>query len=265
MLCIGPLAHCGRASNMQFYSEWPHLPLEFAMHATVRPRLRFTLRVLLGIVTLLGVGLGIWTHRAREQRSIVAKITSAGGNVKYDDAIEPYPINGPAPRVPPVSAVPRSLLDLVGEDYFHNVAEVETLDLAIVPRLNRLRWLKSLTIVNESLTDATFAPVAKLRGLKVLLVQPNADGPAVTHIGDPSLSLIADLPRLEYALLMGSEITSQGLAKLAKSQSLRRIDVVSYHPSVDTGAAMPLQQSGRLSGNIQRWSPNGGGTTVASW
>ncbi|MDX1948078.1 MAG: hypothetical protein SFU86_21955 [Pirellulaceae bacterium] len=32
---------------------------------------RFTLRVFLAVITLLAIGLGWWTHRAREQRRVV--------------------------------------------------------------------------------------------------------------------------------------------------------------------------------------------------
>ncbi|HEX5102946.1 MAG TPA: hypothetical protein VFV87_04000, partial [Pirellulaceae bacterium] len=45
---------------------------------------RFTLRVLLVAVTAVGVGLGIWTHRAREQARIVKLIQDGGGMVCYE-------------------------------------------------------------------------------------------------------------------------------------------------------------------------------------
>jgi hypothetical protein len=119
--------------------------------------LRVSLRLLLTLLTLLCIGLAIWTQRAHQQKAIVDRIKQTGGGVHYD--FEPW-ADG---MVVEGSRVPQRLRDLVGVDYFHEVTDVTTLEPAVLSRLHQFRHLKSLTIRNNSLTDAELAPIVRLR------------------------------------------------------------------------------------------------------
>jgi hypothetical protein len=220
-----------------------------------QPRLRFTLRLLLALVTLVCICFAIWSHRAREQRRVVERIKTTGGDVYYDFQRPWHRLSSQATE----SRVPRWLLDGLGVDYFHEVTEVDVLDPAILPELVRFRSLKCLTVSNRSLTDASFAPVARLRKLKALSIYPNASGPAVTKVGDQTLRIIGELPVLELANVLGSQITSNGLEALARSTSLKRLQVVSNDGSIDGDASKPFRRVGRAHVLIQRWSPGDGG------
>src|SRR5258707_8959804 len=88
-----------------------------------RPRLRFTLRLLIAFVTLLCIALGIWTHRAREQRRLVDAIRRSGGNAYYD-----YQSWGTSP-IKRQSRLSQWLLNQIGADYFHDITAVTVVEL----------------------------------------------------------------------------------------------------------------------------------------
>src|SRR5262245_43299186 len=197
-------------------------------------RVQVTLRVVAAAAICIGdglgiwlVGIGIWTYRARCQQRLVARIVGSGGAVYYD--FQRQWDNRPSPSG--VSDVPPWLLQLLGVDCFHSVTEVEVHDPAILPELGRLRRLKSLTSAHRLLTDESFAPVARLRGLKAIAVYPNTNG--LTSVGDKTMETLSELPELELANVLGSQITLRGLEALARSTSLRSLQVVSYDESID--------------------------------
>src|SRR5436190_14020071 len=82
----------------------------------LRSPLRFTLRLLFAAVTVLSILLGIWTHRAREQRRLVERIRAAGGKVRYrpKSSME----FGPFGRMP----IPQAIVGWLGNDYVYDVA-----------------------------------------------------------------------------------------------------------------------------------------------
>ena len=59
---------------------------------------RFSLRMLLVVVTVLCVWLAIKVNAARRQKEAVAAILSAGGTVNYDYQLKPWP-TAPMPRI----------------------------------------------------------------------------------------------------------------------------------------------------------------------
>src|SRR5262245_21299145 len=128
-------------------------------------RLRFTLRLLLGLVTLLCIGLGVWTHRAREQRRIVEKIERSGGIADYD-----Y-LRVRDGSIIDHSPLPPWLINLLGQDFFHNVTSVgvhKTKDL--VRALARLPRLQSVMIKVSELDDDDLEPVTYLGGVQTLVI-----------------------------------------------------------------------------------------------
>jgi hypothetical protein len=218
-------------------------------------RLRFTLRLLLAAVTVLCICLAVWTHRAREQRRVVERIKSTGGEVYYDFQRPWDHHHAPSTE----SRVPGWLLNSLGVDYFHEVTEADVLDPAILPELNRFRRLRCLTIANHSLTDESFAPVTQLRGLIALSVYPNAFPPTLAEVGDETLRMISELPALELANVLGSRITPRGLEALARSTSIYRLEIVSNDATIDEHAAEPFRRTGRAHVRILRWWSAGGG------
>jgi hypothetical protein len=222
-----------------------------------RPRFRFTLRLLIAFVTLVGLALGFWTHRAREQRRLVQRIRASGGKVAYDSH---------QMRRKPLfvqSVVPRAIIDLLGEDYFHDVVEAEIFDPALLVELPRLSNLSGLHINSHQLTDDDFAPIARLRRLRGIDIYGDKED-FNTQIGARSMKLLAELPELELINLVSSRITASDLAVLAQSKSLEKLNVASPDESLDALAADPFRE--RLSHLfISRSTPGGFGPVIESW
>ena len=110
-----------------------------------RSFLRFSVRGMIVLVILFGVGLGWIVRNAQIQREAVTAIQKAGGHVEYD--------SGPTanPRLKTrVLWAPKQAVDGFGVDYFANVREVTLLvscadrELVDVGRLAAHRFSQAL-------------------------------------------------------------------------------------------------------------------------
>jgi hypothetical protein len=227
--------------------------------------LRFTLRLALVAITLLCIGLAVWTQRAREQRRIVQHIDVAYGSVDYDyEQI-------PTPKLPTArSPVPQWLLDRLGVDFFHSVVRAHVRGKVDMEQVSRLTSLRELTIWKHDLTDEQFAHVARLRNLQVLIVQSDmhaslpGDYPDTTQIGDASLAVVADLPNLQRVYLDGTRFGPEGLARLAESASLRDVCVNCCDERVRPEHAEPFRgRANKL--KLRTWTEGIGQKTLAEW
>lgn len=213
----------------------------------IRTRLRFTLRLLLAVVTVLCICLAVWTHRAREQRRLVGRISTSGGKVKYDSEL----------------SIPTLFITWLGDDYFRDIVEAEICDAALLSELPRLHMLECLHINSHQVTDDDFAPVARLRRLKGIDIYGDYEDPN-TQIGDRSLALLAELPVLELVNLESSRVTAINLTLLTRSKSLGKLYVASPDESIDESAAEPFRQCMSYL-CIRQSVPGGFGKIVASW
>lgn len=112
-------------------------------------------------------------------------------------------------------------------------ASLENGDLAVLPTLSRLRWIKlpfeiddegataigrcrSLEIVNlpqTSITDAGMTRIAELPRLELLRVQS-------PHVTDAGLEALTGLSRLRFLHLLDASITDAGLEQIAAIETL---------------------------------------------
>lgn len=122
--------------------------------ATLKPRRRwfqYSLRSFFVVVAAVAVWLGIIAHRAREQQEAVRAIEALGGRVRYDWQFEQ---DDPFGEDVQERGGPRWLRRAVGDDYFQSVESVslvagslgESQIMELVPSLQRLRWLKRLSV-----------------------------------------------------------------------------------------------------------------------
>jgi hypothetical protein len=200
-----------------------------------RPRLRFTLQLLLALITLLCIVLANWTQRARQQRQVVERIRANYGSVTYD--YEPQP----TPKLyEPRSPLPVWLINLLGEDFFHNIVRAHVRGNVDLSAVSGLRSISDLVIWKADLTDEELQNLAPLTRLERLVIQSDKHVPETTQVGDASLALIAKLPRLEVVYVDGEGFTAAGLAELAKSQSLQSVYVRYCDASVTSSAAEPF-------------------------
>ena len=185
-------------------------------------------------VTLLCVWLGFISHRANKQRRTVETIKKAGGWVAYDyEADEAgWPIKWPNSGGPPPG--PEWLRNLIGIDYFADVAGVgiegtneesnavltlprlrgldlvgPRIDDSVIARLKGTTELRYLSIRNTSVSDAGWEPLAHLHRLKILSLFGS-------HITDSTLLQVRDLTDLTNLTLVDTQISDFGLEHLTR-------------------------------------------------
>jgi len=178
--------------------------------ATPRPTrwwLRLSLRGLLLAVTVLAIGLGYITHRAREQERAVRHIERLGGRVVYNYQFDPEV--GRLPDAKPPG--PEWLIRRIGPNFTGTVIAVEPFcagdasnqDLDILRALPKLQTL-SLDGTNPKVSDEGLKLIGTLTQLKWL-------GLHRAGITDEGLVHLKRLNNLAYLSLSGCKIDGSGL------------------------------------------------------
>jgi hypothetical protein len=176
-----------------------------------RPRwFRFSLRMLLVIVTVLCVWLGVKVNAARRQKAAVEAFLKAGGSFSYDYEtvqvrVDPDRLAGVPNAVPPE---PQWMRVCFGDDLFHSVVE--------------------FILVSHEISQADFS---KLNGapdvwyliftdLKIIDSSGNA-----RPIGDDELKIIGRLAQLRRLILCKCDVHASGLESLVSLRHLRDLDL----------------------------------------
>jgi len=190
------------------------------------PRLRFSLRTFLALVTIFCIALTWQLHRAKLQRNAAAAIRAAGGWVYYDYQGHDLTTGKLVAAARP--GEPQWLLNLVGVDFFHDVTVVnmvyddqgpKRLDnkqspVNIAPHLAHFPRLRSLLVSGDYLDDEGMRVFGRLRQLETFY---QWEGKA---IGDAGAEHLRGLPRLRYVHLGDSLVGDRGLAALATVPNL---------------------------------------------
>lgn len=208
---------------------------------------RFTLRVLLALVTVICLGLGLWTHRAREQRRVVELIEASGSMVCYES-------DGPAPAYE-AGSIKGWLVETMGRDYFEGIVAAYLHDRKLLRHLPIFPGLRQLHVYDPTLTDNDLAVVGRCHELRVLYVSEGEFGGDVvsnTQLGDKSLQVIAKLENLEVAELHGTDFSRAGIAALATAPSLRTLVIGLCDASVEARDFDKLKRLGRIK-SLQAW------------
>ena len=181
------------------------------------PRVRVTVRALMGVVLVLGVVLGCYVRSVRIQQEAVAAIRRAGGSLAYDwqwgDRKPGMFIYTGKPRAP------EWLAKIVPVDY---VARVVMVDL--VPRggnrpdptdetlahVGRLGHLESLELSGTAITDAGLAHLKGLTGLRRLTIDR-------TLVSDAGLAHLEGMASLTSLNISGGRITDEGILALERA------------------------------------------------
>jgi hypothetical protein len=223
---------------------------------------RFTLRVLLVSVTLVGVGLGYWTHRARQQRRIVERIEQGGGMVCYER-------DGPDAPEPRNFAV-EWLSEKLGRDYFESVTMAVVHDGKLVRDMYALPNLDVLTVYDGSTCDDDLTGLTSLGCLRILQIgdagNPGGVAPR-SRISDPSLRVISRLPQLTVAHLHGTGFTREGIKSLAFAPNLQQLDIDGCADSVQASDFDEIKSLGRIHILVAwRGKPGGSGLEkIVEW
>ena len=218
---------------------------------------RFTLRVLLVFVTAAGIGLGYWTHRAREQARIVKIIEDGGGMVCYER-------EGPeAPE--PRNFVVEWLAGKLGRDYFEGIVAASIQERELVPDVVKFRRLGRLQIFCDELDDRDVAQLARCPAIEVLNLGVDAEN-RVTRVTDRSLLVLGRLPRLRVLHVRGAGLSEAGIDAMAASPTLQVLDLGSCAPSVDASDFDNIKRLDRIK-SLLAWRGRQGGPDeiIARW
>jgi len=185
--------------------------------------LRFSIRGLIVLVLLIGLGLGWMVRSAHTQRDAVAAIRKAGGVVKYDwEWSNGYDISGGKPWAP------QWLLDLIGVDFFGHVTSVwlhpAPTDEAIV-EVGRLTQLERLQLAGRFFSDGELAHLKGLTKLSNLCIY---------NVSDAGLAHLKGLTKLKTLITGGPWVTDAGLAHLKGLTNLTCLQLGSS-PVTDAG------------------------------
>lgn len=194
-----------------------------------RRRLRLNLSVRLMMLLVLGIGLwmGSWVNRAREQRAAVQAIRAMGGEVRYDWQLGKGARKGS--RRPPTPACMKGLLS---DDFF----QIVELVFLVAAGRNRQGWinpdtrfsvecarfthLKRLIIKDIRITDDDLRTLQGLMELEELYV---TDASGVT---DRGIAYLRGMKNLKGVTLSASQVTDDGLTTLTKLPGLSQIKLI---------------------------------------
>jgi hypothetical protein len=176
-------------------------------------RLAITLRALLLVVLVVGLGLGWPIARARRQKAAIAAIEAAGGVIVYDWQLAYDPATNPSvgPRGP------AWLRRMVGDDLFQRVDFV-LVDAAVSPHLRDLPGLTGLN-VSGSLTDERLADIGQVTSLRHLELLGDRE---MTESG---LDKLAGLTSLSGFSILSMTVTDATLSRLATFTNVEYLDI----------------------------------------
>ncbi len=261
--------------------------------ANRRRWLRFSLRTLLVVMTVLCVWLGFKVNAARRQKEAVDAILKAGGFVNYDYELAPvksgkqddFPIYVSAS--PPA---PEWMRKYLGDEYFQDVIGVRFAnrtisesDLAQLAKLPELIWVyvfntrvvANSTGISRSIVDVDLVPLKHLSRLRSLvLTDTDIDGSGLadiarlkqfsrlrlqhSNIGDAGMEQIGKMTALKSLFLANNRITDASLEHLQNLTNLETLDLGNTGIS-DRGLQFlkGLKELGTLSLEGSRVTPGG--------
>jgi Leucine Rich repeat len=193
-----------------------------------RRRIRFSLRSLFVVVSLLCGWMGYLYSSAKRQERAVASIEQAAGHVEYDwwrDA------DG-SPRQQPTPRGPAWLRSLLGPHYFDTVVGVDISHTSVqgspsqfatfkTPLL-QLPKLRRLHIFRLELSDADYAAISQLQGLEELSL-------AKMELSAAGAAQIASLANLRELNLSDDIVPAAALLQIKEMPKLQSLYVYCRH------------------------------------
>jgi hypothetical protein len=199
------------------------------------------------VVAGSAVWLGVVAKRAHDQKKVVREVLAMGGTVQYDYNYAGYGATYPRKTDPPG---PARLRNVIGEDYFISVVEVNLGFLKAKPstepltsvlrQLRNLPKLQTLDLVGTGATDSQLDYIADLTQLQTLRLSgaPIGDegliklsrlkkleslGVNGTQVTDKSLETLRSLPKLKELVLSETAVTDDGLIHVGKLSDLESL------------------------------------------
>jgi hypothetical protein len=187
------------------------------------PRLRFSLRTTLLLLTAACLFLGVYVREVRDQK-VAREVVKAWGGIAYLDyqwAAASASSNSPT-KSPPKPPNFRRLRELLGDDFFSDVVSVTVpyharadIDTSALRAFRRMR---SLNLSGTHVGDADLQKIARMSRIEELRL-------ADTDVTNDGIQWIVQLPSLKALSLRGTVISDAGLLTLAQMDTLQELDV----------------------------------------
>ncbi len=181
------------------------------------PRLRFTVRVSMLLILLVGLALGWPVVRARRQAEAVAAVQGLEGSLVFDCDVNTLGRYAPNSRPP---RAPRWLQDALGPEFFRTIYTVWVRRKVPDSELTFLQGLTGLRTLHLAGTDVSDAGLSFLGSMHRLW---GLDLMRCPLIGDDSARQIGGLAELKELYLSGTGVTDAGLACVRGKRGLRVI------------------------------------------
>lgn len=181
------------------------------------PRVRVSVRAMMGVVLVLAVALGLYVRSVHVQQDVVAAIKRAGGSVEYD-----WRWGNDSPDILVYGEkwrAPMWLVRLVPVDYVANVVGVDLMprprlaskvDDRTLEQVVRLRHLVTLSLSGTEITDSGLVHLKGLSRLRHLLI-------GRTRVGDAGLAHLKGLSSLATVYISGDRITDEARLDLERA------------------------------------------------
>ena len=205
--------------------------------------MRFRLRTLLIVITMLGIWMGVEVRGARRQASAVSEIRKLGGWVLYDFEYDPQ-VSGTSRKLNGRSWVPRWVLARIGVDWFHTVVAVNMVyDLrpgggrtdnqqakdaerrglvvrgTVTDTLAGVPHLRQLFLKDTQTTDECLAAISRLHRLERLYCWD------AVQVTDAGVAHLRKLPKLKDVHLSNSQITDESLGVFGEMVQMKALSL----------------------------------------
>lgn len=189
------------------------------MFKKLTPRLRFSLRALLVILTIGGIALGIVVYRAERQRKAVAWVKEHYGGVNYTHVKTVYVKSKKKFEHVEELPAPKWLIDMLGEHYFFQPT-----------------WVGLYGVTPE--TD--LSPLVDLPGVKTVSL-------GGSHVTAAHLRQVGGMLSLTELSLSGRKLDADALRELRSAKQLKQLVLSELRLNAEaTQAAFDLPQLQKL-------------------
>lgn len=205
------------------------------------PRVRVSVRALMGLVLVLAIGLGWYVRSVHIQQDTVAAIRAAGGSVEYQSPWLDY--NPDIISSDGRFQAPRWLTRLVPLDYAANVVRIDfsrrgrrylrgpsaPSDDETLAQVGRLRHVTNLDLDRTAITDAGLAHLEGLTSLRSLRISD-------TRVGDAGLAHLKGMTHLSGLFIARTRVTDEGVLGLERALPRLRVyrDEEMFAPGTET-------------------------------
>jgi hypothetical protein len=199
--------------------------------ANHRRRFRFSLRMLLAVMTMLCIWLGFKVNAARRQREAVDAIVKAGGSVVYDFQRPANIVGVPVATEPPGA---RWLRRLLGDEYFEDVigvgfSGVKKPTIDVLQQLGRLPKLETVNLSDTQVDEEGLRQFVRIGSLRTLQLE------FCQNVTDKALKVVAENKNLAELSLLGTGCTDNGVRKyIPQLTQLEYLDVAKIPITNDT-------------------------------